>query len=78
MQIKKKIVVFSLLFILILSFIEINSLSSFSVNTNINLSNEHLTVSLPVYISEDSDFLDYGFQGLGIESNPFIIENLLI
>ena len=68
-------------FIIFILFLSINGCQVYNkplAEVNSSKTSKQMTISLPIVITEDEDFLSYSFQGLGIESNPYIIENLTI
>ena len=71
----------ALLFVILISSINSNDImfktNAFNpANQNIGkYGSSSLTPHSPISISSDSDFISYGFPGLGTEEQPYIIEN---
>lgn len=67
-----------LIILLLLTIIGCPTLNTTMLYENIIETSNLMTSSFPINIIKDEDFIAYGFQGLGIESDPYIIENLEI
>ncbi|NPD89578.1 MAG: right-handed parallel beta-helix repeat-containing protein [Asgard group archaeon] len=68
----------SLIIILLLTIIGCTTFNTSILEENNIETSNLMTFSFPIAITQDEDFITYGFQGLGMDSNPYIIENLEI
>ena len=75
---QKRKISFSLMIILFLSVSGCKVNNSIIVEVNISNTSKQMSISLPLTLTKDEDFTSYGFQGSGVESDPYIIENLTI
>ncbi|MCE7749111.1 MAG: hypothetical protein GPJ51_11980 [Candidatus Heimdallarchaeota archaeon] len=66
--------------VLILSLLLLSSNNFLNSTNNIQASNQEMNLlSFPyININEDSDFVDYGFQGNGTINDPYLIQDLIL
>ena len=66
--------------VLILSLLLLSSNNFFNSTNNIQASNQEMNLLSfsYIYINEDSDFIDYGFQGNGTISDPYLIQDMIL